>query len=113
MQYIYKYIFLISIIPSLSFGAGNPGVLMNPLGGVSTISAFLNLILDIVVKIGTPIAVLFIIYSGFLFVTARGDSGQITKAKETFMWTIIGTLILFGARLLGTILENTAKELVV
>lgn len=106
MNTLYKYLFALVFIPTISWGAG----LTNPLG-VKTISGFLELILKIIVQVGTPVAVLFIIYSGFLFVTARGDTGQITKAKETFMWTIVGTLILFGANLLGTILTNTATQL--
>ncbi|MEX0933984.1 MAG: pilin [Candidatus Paceibacterota bacterium] len=88
-----------------------PFELKNPLQ-FDTIEKLLAKIIEILVLIGTPIAVVFLIYSGFLFVSARGNEEKITKAKMTFMWTVIGTAILLGASVIANVLEGTISQVV-
>lgn len=64
-----------------------------------------------VAKIGLPIAVLFLIYSGFLFVTAQGNEQKISKAKTTFFWTIVGTVLIIGAWAIALALNEFTKSL--
>lgn len=93
-------------------GGGNvENTLQNPIGGAGTFGDLINLILDAVIVIGLPIAALFIIYAGFLFVTAQGNEKKVTKAKSTFLWTIVGVAIFLGARVLGEIIQNTVEVL--
>jgi len=54
--------------------------------------------------------VLMIIYSGFLFVTARGDEQQITRAKNTFFWAIVGGAVLLGAEVLANAIVGTLSN---
>lgn len=61
-----------------------------------------DIIADIVLQIGGVVAVIFIIWSGFLFVTAGGSDEKITKAKNTFMWTIVGVAVLLGAKVIAS-----------
>ena len=68
-------------------------------------------VLDFVVEVGTVIAVLFLVYAGFLFVFARGNQGMLDKAKVTFFWTIVGGVIILGAFVLSDIIKNTADSL--
>lgn len=82
-------------------------VIPNPLGNTSTFADLISKIAGIVLKIGFPIAVLFIIYSGFLFATARGSEEKIKTAKKTFTWAIIGTAILLGAEVLALAIKAT------
>lgn len=84
--------------------------LENPLK-VKTISELLHLILDIVIIFAIPVIVFFIIYSGFLYVTAQGKPDQIKKATTAFTWTIIGAVIVLGAKALEVIITNTVKLL--
>ncbi|MCR4306787.1 MAG: pilin, partial [Candidatus Yonathbacteria bacterium] len=79
--------------------------------GVANLNALIEKILKVVVDIGTPIAVLFIIYAGFLFVTAQGDPTKITKAKNAFTWAIIGTAVLLGAWVLAVAIGGTIGNL--
>ncbi len=58
-----------------------------------------------------PIAVLAIIYSGFLFVTAGGNDGKLKEAKEKFYCVLIGIAILLGAEILSKVIENTVTSL--
>jgi hypothetical protein len=87
------------------------GGLCNPLGDTDTFSGLIGLILDAVIVIGLPIAALFIIYAGFLFVTAQGNTDKIAKAKVTFLWTIVGVGIFLAARVLSDVIGNTVNFL--
>lgn len=72
------------------------GGLQNPLNACS-FSALIESITRIVAQIGVPVAVFFIIYAGFLFVTARGSEDKLKTAKKTLLWTIIGVALILGA----------------
>lgn len=77
-----------------------------------TIPEFLNKILDIIIKIGGILAFFFIIYSGFLFVTAAGSEDQVKKAKAVFLWTVVGVAIVLGAKVIAELLVGTVNSVV-
>lgn len=54
-------------------------------------------LLNIFVIIATPIIILFIIYAGFLYVTARGNAEQVKKATTALTYAIIGGILVIGA----------------
>ena len=97
-------------------GTGGPGDLDlsvnlgNPLTGINSIPEFIKALLDIAVSIGTWIAVLFIIYSGFLFIKARGNPTELETAKKTFLWTMVGTAILLGAYVIASAIQGTITQ---
>ena len=82
------------------------GTFCNPIASDSFME-FVNSILEVVMKIGIPVAAMFIIYSGFLFVKAQGNEAELTKAKSAFTYAVIGTAILLGSWLLATGIEST------
>lgn len=43
------------------------------------------------------ILVVLMLYSGFLWMTARGEAAQVDKAKQTITRAVIGALIIFSA----------------
>lgn len=85
--------------------------LQNPLGGVNTIPELIAKILDIILKVAVPAIVLFIIYAGFLYVTARGDSKKIEAAHETLKYTILGAAIILAAWTIAQALVGTINKL--
>ncbi len=91
--------------------ASSPSKLTNPLGGIDSLESLVVAILKALVAVGTPIAVLFLVYAGFKFVMAKGNPSEIQKAQETLMWTIVGIVILLGATLLSEIVKGTIEEL--
>lgn len=95
-------VFVPGIVDAVSFP--------NPVGK-NSINEILTAVLDFLTAIGAVLAVLFTVYAGFLFVTARGDEGAITKAKQTLFWTLIGALVVLGAYALAEVIENTANQL--
>ena len=86
-------------------------ILNNPLGEDSTITSLLMSIVDILLVFAIPIILLFIVYAGFLFVTAQGDQSQITKARSALTWSVIGGVIVLGANLLIEVIENTVEAI--
>lgn len=84
--------------------------LTNPIG-TNSIQVLVDRILDIIIAIGTPIAVLFMIYAGFKFVWARGKPAELEDARKTLMWTIVGIVILLGAELLSNVVSGTITQL--
>lgn len=95
---------------------GGPNKLKNPLAaGLDTIpkifKAFYN---GLVVPIAVMIIAMFIMYSGFLFVTARksGSTDGIANAKRVFKWTIVGSLMLLGGLVIANALQGTLCEIV-
>ena len=63
--------------------AGIPNPLKKEFSSVPT---FIAGALKAMVTISLPILTLFIVYSGFLFVTARGNSGKLETAKNNFVF---------------------------
>lgn len=88
------------------------GTFCNPLGSISSFSDFVSAILKIVVSIGVPIAVLAIIFSGFLFVTAQGNEEKLKTAKSAFLWSVIGTAILLGAWAISQAIDTTIQAII-
>lgn len=80
--------------------------IVNPLGN-NTFCTLLKGILNALFILGLPVAVLFIAYSGFLFVTARGKSEQISHARDTLLWTVVGIAVFFGAWVIAGVITNT------
>lgn len=95
-------------------GSGNTGQtdirLVNPLKADS-FSGLLTDILDFVVQIGTVVVILMIVYVGFMFVVARGNDGKISEARQALLWTLVGALILLGAKAISLGIQATVQAL--
>jgi hypothetical protein len=82
-------------------------MIVNPIPSVTSVPGLIQTILQGVLKIGIPIVALAIIYCGFLFVFARGNSEKLTKAKDALLYTLIGAAILLGAWAIATMISTT------
>lgn len=97
-------------------GEGDPttgtstGGIQNPIK-FNDLNGFLLAIVDGVVQVGFYLVVIFIIYSGFLFVKARGNEAELKKAKEAFLYTVIGAAILLGATVLANVISGTIDQI--
>lgn len=81
---------------------GNP---FKQLGSFEKIAT--ALLTGIIIPVGIPVLAGFIMYSGFLFVQARGNPTVLTKAKEVAKWTAIGGLIMLGSLTIVKFLQST------
>lgn len=69
------------------------------------------IIKEILMPIGGVVAVLMIMWAGFLYVTAGGNETQIKKAHEALTWAVIGAAILLGAWVISAAIQGTINEL--
>lgn len=84
----------------------------NPFKGGSDLTNILNTFLEkIIMPIAAVCIVLAIIYSGFKFVMAQGDPGEIKKAREGLMYVLIGAAILLGATGISLAIKGTLSQL--
>lgn len=108
---IHVFILTLMVFPFVvSAAVGNIGF-ENPLNKANDINSLIKVVIDFIIKIASVIVVLFIIYAGFLFVSAQGKEDKIKQAKDTFFWAIIGALLILGANVLAEVVCSTAKGL--
>lgn len=92
-------------------GGTNPGYgLTNPIKANSLVE-FVSDVLELVYKVGLPLVIIMIVYSGFLYVKARGNPGKIDEAHKALTYTLIGTAIVLGASVIAIGIEGTIKSL--
>ncbi|MFZ2205294.1 MAG: hypothetical protein WAV23_01770 [Minisyncoccia bacterium] len=108
----------ILLVPVFTVFAQGTVQICDPAGGkicppisVTSLNDFIKILLQGAIKIGIPIIALAIIYSGFLFVKARGNPGEIEVAKKSLLYTVIGAAILLGAWAIAQIITNTILAL--
>lgn len=95
---------------TLAYDTNGGSPIENPLK-VNTISELIAAVLDLIVRIGTPLLVLAFVYVGFLFVAARGNEDGLTKAKSAFLYTAIGAALVLGAFVISEVIQNTISQL--
>ena len=112
------YFLLFFLTPRFLFAAGNTRTgatgaeLQNPIF-TSSITELVAKLLSVVVTILLPIAVLFLVWAGFKFVTAGGNQEKVKDARNMFLWTVLGIVLILGAKLLGDILNNTLSSITI
>jgi len=106
------FLFVISFIPTLLLADEPPdaGKIQNPISA-ETLNGLIKTVLEGVIKIGIPIIALALVYCGFLFVAARGNSEKISKAKDALLYTLIGAALLLGSWAIAMLISNTVLAL--
>ncbi len=104
-----------------SGGGSNNGSsirLINPLSGVdcsqsngNCLESFLLNILAFVIRIGSIVVVLMVVYVGYLFVVAQGNETKIIEARKALLWTVIGSLVLLGSQAIAMAIKATVQAL--
>ena len=94
------------ILPVLAF-ASNPALeRLNRVGAMSGfeevseengLPAIMGMLVSAFLSILGIIFIILFIYSGYMWMTAAGDEGKVTKAKDTMRRAVIGLLITVGS----------------
>lgn len=77
-------------------GEGNLADALNT-SDTSTIQVKIGKLIGVVLSFVGVIFFILVIYGGFLWMTARGDSGQVDKAKDLLYAAVIGLVIVLAA----------------
>ncbi len=66
-------------------------------GDLSTVSGVIATALQLVLSLLGTIMFGYMVYAGYLWMTAQGEEGQVTKAKGIMVNTVIGFLVVVSA----------------
>jgi len=107
---IHLSIFALIIVPT--FAIAQSVGLKNPVK-VNSISELILIVVRVVRYIAIPFVVIAIMFSGYLFISgyAFSKTPDISKAKKTLVYTIIGTFIILSAELVALVMKNTIEGL--
>lgn len=97
-------------IPNASFGLtlvpdcntkfdSRTGKITNPCTFSSAIELIRNII-DYIILISAPIAAVMFSYAGWLYISASGNLGQISKAHSVFWTVFVGFIVILAAWLI-------------
>lgn len=92
--------------------SGQSVSLENPLGaGNSNLAVFLSKLLQSLTFIGLPFAALFLLWAGFQFVAARGNTEKLETARRNLLYIVIGIAIFVAAAVIAQVIGNTIQQL--
>ncbi len=110
--FVTSIMFSTVVVPVYADGteqSNKSGFLNNPLK-YDDVYKLITDLLKLLTQIAIIVCTFFIIYGGFTYVTAAGDTTKIQKAHATLLWSVVGTAVLLGASVLSDILGNTVSE---
>jgi|GEM_PF-901128 len=92
------------------FGEYNPAQsfsynLTRLMTGDSIASKVINIALDI----AGALVVIMLMYSGYLYITAYGEEGKLTSAKNTLIWSIVGAIIVGSAQIFIILVKQAVE----
>ncbi|MCB9812050.1 hypothetical protein H6778_00105 [Candidatus Nomurabacteria bacterium] len=102
-------IWVMCALPSLVLAQDGINVSVTNHTPFSSIEGLLVAILRIFITIATPIIIMFIIYAGFLYVTARGNAQQTQQATRALTYAVIGGVLVLGAVALSEVIKGTVE----
>ncbi len=91
-------------------GSSSGSSLQNPLqfGGIAE---FIAGALTVMLQVALPIISLFILYAGFMFVSAQGNTEKLAAARNNFFYVVIGAILILGAWVIATLIGGTVTQL--
>lgn len=84
-------------------------LIKNPLSKTTTLSQVVLNVVSIVRILLIMAAVLYLLYAGFMFVTARGAPEKIKKARNALLWGCVGIALILASQVIVTSLQNTVS----
>ncbi len=94
------FIYLVASLPLVLASPALARKTTTEFGDFATIGEFMTAVFSNFNKIILGIAIIMVIYAGFLYLTSRGDEKQIDQAKTILIGVISGFLLLAGAGLI-------------
>ena len=72
-------------------------ILHNPLGEIKTPQILIGKIINAILGIVGSLALLMFVYGGLTWMLAAGNQEKVQKGKDTFIWAVIGLMVIFSA----------------
>ena len=112
----YFIISFLAFVNNFIYAAGGTGSGQNQIvkignpGFMGDLNKVLHTLIAALIKISIPLLVLAFVYIGFLFVQAQGEPEELKKIKKYFIWALVGALIILGADMILTTIEDSVKN---
>ena len=108
MKNIYKKVLILTLIVSpflalAQFGGSAPQA---PIQDISDIEQIITRIVNWAIGLFFAVAVLFIFYAAYLYLTAAGEAEKLTQAKNQLIYAIIAIAIALVATSLTTVIKR-------
>lgn len=84
--------------------------LCNPIKFPNFIAFSLELV-NIAIQYGALLIVFFIVFAGFKFVTAQGNSEKVSEARKMLTWIVVGAFVLLGVYVIKAAICGTVQQL--
>ncbi len=100
---------LILVAPALALAVvvePPPAAGGSTLGSKEGVITFLNSMLTWLSRIFWIVAIFFIIFAGFTYLTAAGDPEKVTKANHMLRYAVIGIAVALLATVLPTLIQS-------
>jgi hypothetical protein len=94
-------------VPLFIFAAESTATINNPIGA-ETFVQLVEMVVQWILNIAMVLAPLVIVYGGLIYMTAAGDTGKITQARNIILYAALGLLL----ALLAWSLVGVFKDLV-
>jgi hypothetical protein len=75
-----------------------------------SVSSFIAGALKVMVEIALPIIAVYVVISGFKFISARGNTEKLGAARKNFYYVIIGALLILGAWVIANLIAGTVQQ---
>ena len=108
---IFKIFNKTSSLPSYLFQHAYADQLPNPLNVETPYELLLKIITLLVRWFVYPLIVFYWFFTGFLFVKAQGNPGELQKAKGYLLWTFIGTVVVLMAQGFAFAIRDTVNQI--
>lgn len=84
--------------------------LQNPIK-YGNINDLLLAVVNVVIQYGAILVVLFLVFAGFQFVTAQGNTEKIEHAKKMLVWVVVGAFVLLGVYVIREAVCGTLNQI--
>ena len=84
--------------------------LCNPIKFPNLTSFFLAIV-NVVIQYGALLIVLMIVFAGFKFVMAQGNSEKVSEARKMLTWIVVGAFVLLGVYVIRAAICGTLNQL--
>lgn len=79
-------------------------------GGLGGITASVENIITLALDFAGVVAVIMILYSAVLLMTAYGEESKAESAKKTLLWTIVGLAVMILAKVIISVIITSFGE---
>ena len=79
-------------------------------GGQANLTNIIGTVVDILSIVVGALAVIMIIVGGLRYITSGGDSGNVSSAKNTILYAVVGLVIVVFAQVIVSFVINESTE---